>query len=494
MSETGYVMAIDQGTTGSTVVLLDLSLQVKGKANVEFEQIYPQAGWVEHDPEAIWSSVSQAMEAALSQAGITGKDILAIGITNQRETSVVWEKATGKAIHNAIVWQCRRTTDICKGLKEQGLEASYKQKTGLVLDPYFSGTKVKWILDNVEGARTQAEAGELCFGTIDTYLVWRLTGGAAHVTDVSNASRTLMMDIHKLAWCDELLAPLGVPRSMLPEIRGNAEVYGHTVEGGSLPAGIPIAGMAGDQQSALFGQACFEVGEAKCTYGTGAFLLVNTGSEAVASEHGLLTTVAWKLGDQTTYALEGSVFIAGSAVQWLRDQLNIIESSIDVEALAGSVPHSDGVVFVPALAGLGAPHWRPEARGMIWGITRGTTQAHIARATLEGVAFMTHDVLQAMSDGLGRSLTGLKVDGGMSANSLLMQFQCDLLQSPIVRPEMIETTALGAAFLAGLGAGVWSSTDDIKAAWREDKEFSPAMSLSDRDEHLARWQKVVNLA
>jgi glycerol kinase len=353
---------------------------------------------------------------------------------------------------------------------------------------------VRWLFEHDPGLRARAEAGELCFGTIDTYLVWRLTGGAAHVTDVSNASRTLMMDIHTLSWSDALLGPLGVPKAMLPEIRGNAEVYGETVADGPLPAGIPIAGMAGDQQAALFGQACFAEGEAKCTYGTGAFLLVNTGDKPVASDAGLLTTVGWRIGDKTTYALEGSVFIAGAAVQWLRDQLQIIDTSPEVEQLAASVPSSDGVVFVPALAGLGAPHWRAEARGLLWGMTRGTTRAHIARATLEGVAFMTNDVLQAMADDLGRPLSGLKVDGGASANALLMQFQSDLLQAEIVRPEMIETTALGAAFLAGLGAGIWSSVDDIRQSWRKDRSFSPSMDDATRSEHLTRWQQAVSIA
>lgn len=492
MSE--YVIAIDQGTTGSTVVVLDTQLNIRGKANCEYEQIYPQAGWVEHNPEAIWNSVLQAMEQAFEKAGIQGSEVAAIGITNQRETSVVWDRTTGKPLHNAIVWQCRRSTEICQQMKEDGLEPLYRERTGLVLDPYFSGTKVRWLFEQHPEWLERAEAGELCFGTIDTYLVWRLTGGHAHVTDVSNASRTLMMDIHTLDWSDDLLKPLGVPRAILPSIRGNAEVYGHTVAQGSLPAGIPIAGMAGDQQAALFGQACFDEGEAKCTYGTGAFLLVNTGGQPVPSERGLLTTVGWKLGEQTTYALEGSVFIAGAAVQWLRDQLSMIDTSPEVEALAASVPDSDGVVFVPALAGLGSPHWRAEARGLMWGITRGTSRAHIARATLEGVGYMTHDVLQAMSDDLGRPLTGLKVDGGASLNALLMQFQSDLLQTNIVRPQMIETTALGAAFLAGLGAGIWSSLDEIRAVWKEDQVFTPQMTAEERSQRLDTWNRVVAMA
>lgn len=489
-----YVMAIDQGTTGTTVILLDETLHMAGKGYCEFPQIYPKAGWVEHDPEAIWNSVLVAAERALESAQVDASAIAAIGITNQRETCLLWDRATGTPLYNAIVWQCRRTADVCQHLKAQGLEPLYRQKTGLVLDPYFSGTKVHWLLQQNESWKSWAEAGQICFGTIDSFLVWRLTGGASHVTDVSNASRTLLMDIHTLDWSDELLQPLQIPRTILPEIRGNAEIYGYTVASSAFPAGIPIAGMAGDQQAALFGQACFQEGEAKCTYGTGAFLLVNTGQQAIPSEHGLLTTVAWRLGDTTTYALEGSVFIAGAAVQWLRDQLHFFETSGDIEALAASVPDNGGVVFVPALAGLGAPHWRADARGLIWGITRGTTQAHIARATLEGVACMVHEVLQAMSDDLRRPLDILKVDGGACANNLMMQFQADLLQSPIVRPEMIETTALGAAFLAGLGCGLWSSTQDVLGVWRKDAAFVPTITLEQRQKYLAQWHLAVQKA
>lgn len=489
-----YVMAIDQGTTGSTVMILDQQLRVCGKANEEYAQIYPKPGWVEHEPNAIWNSVRGAMRASLAQADIDTKNIAAIGITNQRETSLFWDRASGRAVHNAIVWQCRRTADICTQMKSDGLEAMYKKRTGLVLDPYFSGTKARWVLENVDGVRDKAEAGDLAFGTIDTYLVWRLTGGKAHVTDVSNASRTLMMDIHDLDWSDELLKPLGVPRAVLPEIRGNAEVYGHTQGDDILPAGIPIAGMAGDQQSALFGQACFAVGEAKCTYGTGAFLLVNTGEEVVNSNNGLLTTVGWRLDGKTTYALEGSVFIAGAAVQWLRDQMGLIESSSEVEALAATVENSGGVIFVPALAGLGAPHWRPEARGLLSGITRGTTRGHMARATLEGVGFMVHELLAAMAEDLGKPISNLKVDGGASANSILMQFQSDLLQAPIVRPQMLETTALGAAFLAGLGVGLWSSIEDIRQSWKRDRVFAPKLSSEEAQCRIAAWDEVVKKA
>lgn len=489
-----YVMAIDQGTTGTTVILLDETLHVVGKGYCEFPQIYPQAGWVEHDPEEIWNSVVVATQQALQSARIDGSSVAAIGITNQRETCMLWDRATGQPLHHAIVWQCRRTADICQHLKAQGLEPLFRSKTGLVLDPYFSGTKVRWLLQQNPTWQTWAEEGRICFGTVDSFLVWRLTGGSVHVTDVSNASRTLMMDLHSLDWSNDLLAAFNVPRAILPNIRGNAEVYGHTVASGPFPAGIPIAGMAGDQQAALFGQACFQIGEAKCTYGTGAFLLVNTGQQAIPSQQGLLTTVAWRLGGITTYALEGSVFIAGAAVQWLRDQLHIIDTSPAVEALAASVPDSGGVVFVPALAGLGAPHWRADARGLIWGITRGTSQGHIARATLEGVAFMVHDVLQAMSDDLHRPLGTLKVDGGACANNLMMQFQADLLQSPIVRPDMIETTALGAAFLAGLGSGVWASTQDLLGVWKQNASFQPQMSPEQRQQHLARWHQAVRLA
>ncbi len=489
-----FVLAIDQGTTGSTVLIIDQNLEVKAKVNVEFPQIYPKSGWVEHNPEDIWNSVEKAIAGALSDSGVKGEEIAAIGITNQRETCLLWERETGQPIHNAIVWQCRRTAEICEELKNAGYSELYHQKTGLVLDPYFSGTKVRWLLENYPDRREQAERGELAFGTIDTYLVWRLTGGQAFVTDVSNASRTLMMDIHTLEWSDELLKPLGVPKAILPEIRGNSEVYGYTKGLEILPDGIPISGMAGDQQAALFGQACFGEGEAKCTYGTGAFILVNTGEKPVFSKNGILTTVAWKLGEKTTYALEGSVFIAGAAVQWLRDQLGIISTSAEVEELARSVPDSGGVIFVPALAGLGAPRWRPEARGLLWGLTRATDKGHIARATLEGIAFMIYEVLEAMADDLGKPLRQLKVDGGASVNSLMMQFQSDLLQTEIVRPKMIETTAFGAAFLAGLSTCVWKSTDEIAQVWLEDRRFSPQIDSKERDNLTKKWKKFADLA
>jgi len=489
-----YVLSIDQGTTGSTVVVLDEQIRVLAKVNQEFPQIYPQPGWVEHDPEAIWSSVLTALRRALDEAKIDTAQIAGIGITNQRETTIIWERATGRPVHNAIVWQDRRTAGLCEQLKRDGVQPLFQQRTGLVLDPYFSGTKVRWILDNVPGVRARAEAGELAFGTVDTYLIWRLTGGAAHVTDASNASRTLLYNLHELAWDKELLALLHVPASLLPAVRPSSERYGVTRGVPGLPDGIPVAGCAGDQQAALFGQACFAAGDAKCTYGTGAFLLVNTGDRPVASKHGLLTTVAWRIGDRTAYALEGSAFIAGAAVQWLRDGLKLIRSAGEIEALARQVPDSGGVVFVPALVGLGAPHWRPDARGAIVGITRGTTAAHLARATLEGIALQIHDLVEAMCADRGEALSAFKVDGGATANDLLMQLQADILDREIIRPQVTETTALGAAFLAGLATGVWQSPDEITAAWKVDRSFRPAMTATQRSAHLARWAKAVQVA
>lgn len=488
------ILAIDQGTTGTTVLVIDSDLNILGRHTQEFAQIFPQPGWVEHEPAAILESVRIATEGALAAADVSADRIAGIGITNQRETTVVWERASGDAIHNAIVWQCRRTSDRCAALKEAGHEAVFRKKAGLVLDPYFSGTKIGWLLDHVEGARSLAERGALAFGTIDSFLVWHLTGGAAHVTDASNASRTLLLDLATLAWDDELCGILDVPKSVLPEVRSCSEIYGHTQGFAGLPDGIPVAGMAGDQQAALFGQACFAVGEAKSTYGTGAFVLMNTGDDLVHSDNGLLTTVAWKLGDDVTYALEGSVFIAGAAVQWLRDGLGLIESSPEVEQLAGSVEDSHGVYFVPALTGLGTPHWRPDARGLISGITRGTTRAHLARATLEGIAFQVADVLEAMERDLGRGLTALKVDGGAAANGLMLQFQADLLGVEIVRPVHLETTALGAAFLAGLAVGVWENVDAVRAAWQENGRFNRAMHADDVRARRAGWHAAVERA
>ena len=489
-----YVLAIDQGTTGTTALILDQRLAVRAKVNVEFRQIFPKAGWVEHDLEDLWGSVLSAVQRALREAGLRGAEIAAIGITNQRETVALWDRRSGKPVHNAIVWQDRRTTDACLRLKSEGREETIRAKTGLVLDPYFSATKLSWLLQNVRGARDKAEAGQLAFGTIDSYLAWRLTGGAAHVTDVSNASRTLLMDLRSCAWDGELLELFGVPRELLPEIRSSSEVYGETKNCRALPDGIPVCGIAGDQQAALFGQACFAPGDAKCTYGTGAFLLQNVGPEPVVSKHGLLTTVAWRIGGETHYALEGSAFIAGAAVQWLRDQLKLIEKASDVEALAKTVKDSEDVVFVPAMAGMGAPHWRPAARGLISGITRGTNAGHLARALLEGIAFQIHDLAEAMMKDAGRAVPAFRVDGGASANDLLMQFQADLLGIPVERPRMIETTALGAAFLAGLAGGVWSSREEISKSFKVGKRFEPKMSPADREAHLARWRKALEAA
>lgn len=481
------ILAIDQGTTGSTAVLIDKNLRVYGSVNESYPQHYPHAGWVEHDPEDIWRSVRSVVTKIFERSHIDPADVKAIGITNQRETVLGWERDTGRAIHNAIVWQCRRTASVCQRLKQEGLEPLFQERSGLVLDPYFSGTKIAWILDHVDGARERTQ--ELLFGTIDSYLTWRLTGGKAHITDVSNASRTLLMNLKDCAWDPELAQHLNVPLEILPEIRSCAEIYGHTQGLDFLPDGIPIAGIAGDQQAALFGQVCFEPGEAKCTYGTGAFLLMNVGSTPYASSNGLLSTAAWKIGDQTTYALEGSAFVAGAIVQWLRDGLGLVERSSDIEALAASVPDTRGVVLVPALAGLGAPHWNPEARGVLWGLTAGVNKGHIARAALEGIAFECNDILRAMEEDLQKPLQLLRVDGGAAANNLLMQFQSDVLRVPISRPQIIETTALGAALLAGLGVGFFDGFDDIRRIWREERRFEPAMDDATRDRHLARWQE-----
>jgi glycerol kinase len=486
-----HLCAIDQGTTQTTVLVLSEELEILSRVSREFSQIYPHPGWVEHDPEAIWTSVSGALNSALRKAGITGDDLAGIGITNQRETTVLWERATGRPIYNAIVWQCRRTTDLCDELRKGGHAETFSQATGLVLDPYFSGTKVRWILDNVADARARAQAGELAFGTMDSYLVWKLTGGASHVTDLSNASRTLMCNIHRGAWDPELLKLLDVPASLLPRIVGCAEAVGETRGVDGLPDGIPIAGMAGDQQAALFGQACFTEGSVKCTYGTGSFLMMNVGDEPVSSSRGLLTTVAWKLDDRITYALEGSLFIAGAAVQWLRDGLGIIANAHEIERLAMEVDDTGGVIFVPALAGLGAPHWRPEARGIISGLTRSTTSAHLARACLEGIALQVSDLIDAMQLDADRPLNVLKVDGGAAANDLLMQFQADVLQTTLSRPVNLETTAIGAAFLAGLGTGVWKDTDAIREAWREERRFEPSLSAEAVGAIRGRWHEAV---
>ncbi len=489
-----YVLSIDQGTTGTTVLVLDKHLAVKAKANQEFRQIFPKPGWVEHNLEDIWATVEACVPKALRSAGVKPHEIAAIGITNQRETTGLWDRRSGKPIHHAIVWQCRRTADACKALRDAGREGFVREHSGLVIDPYFSATKIAWLLDNVKGARDRAERGDLAFGTIDTFLVWRLTGGAAHVTDVSNASRTALFNLKALAWDPELLSLFNVPAQVLPVAKGSSEVYGTTKGIKCLPDGIPVAGMAGDQQAALFGQACFEPGEAKCTYGTGAFLLMNVGDQPVASTKGLLSTVAWKVGGEVNYALEGSAFIAGAAVQWLRDGLKLIKKAAEIEPLAKTVKDSGDVVFVPALSGLGAPHWRPEARGLVAGLSRDTNVGHLARAVLEGIAFEVNDLAAAMSADAGRAMPAFKVDGGACANDLLMQFQADLLDVPVVRPRMIETTAFGAAFLAGLAVGFWPSKDEIRRTWKADKRFVSKMKPEERARHLAKWRRAVQAA
>ena len=485
------ILSIDQGTTGTTVVLIDRDLRVLARGYREFRQIYPQPGWVEHDPDDIWDSLLGAIRDALRGDALSPSDIRAIGITNQRETNVIWNRQTGKSYHHAIVWQCRRTAEICNELRAGGYEKVFTEKTGLLLDPYFSGTKLKWQFDNVPGLRDEVKAKRVAAGTIDSYLIWRLTDGRSHVTDVTNASRTLLMNLKTLSWDEELSRILDVPMEVLPEIRGCADLMGYTRDVPGLPDGIPICGCAGDQQAALFGQACFAPGEAKCTYGTGAFLLLNTGGTPVPSGNRLLTTVAWKLGDTVTYALEGSVFIAGAAVQWLRDGLRIIEHAAEIEELALKVPDTGGVTFVPAFVGLSAPHWRSEARGIVTGITRGTTRAHLARAALEGIALQNVEILSAMESDCGRSLVGLKVDGGASANNLLMQMQADFLGCRIIRPKVVETTALGAAFFAALGAGLMKDVNEIKHAWKEDRVFEPQMDAHARAEILTRWRDAV---
>ncbi|MBP9949639.1 MAG: glycerol kinase GlpK, partial [Negativicutes bacterium] len=470
-----YVLALDQGTTSSRSILFDETSNIVAVAQKEFTQIFPKPGWVEHNANEIWSTQIGTMAEVIANAGIDPSEIAAIGITNQRETTVVWEKATGKPVYNAIVWQSRQTMAICDDIKAKGLADKFRQKTGLVVDAYFSGTKVKWILDNVEGARAKAEAGELLFGTIDTWLIWKLSGGKVHVTDYSNASRTLMYNIRDLKWDDELLEILTVPKSMLPEVRPSSEVYGLTAPAVFQGAEIPIAGAAGDQQAALFGQTCFRPGMAKNTYGTGCFMLMNTGSELYTSKNGLLTTIAWGIEGKVEYALEGSIFVAGSAVQWLRDGLKAIEAAQDSEYYAGKVTDAEGVYVVPAFVGLGAPYWDMKARGAILGLTRGTTKGHIIRATLDSMAYQTKDVLGAMEADSGIKLQALKVDGGAVANNLLMQFQSDILGVPVDRPVVTETTALGAAYLAGLAVGVWANKEDLIQNWQLNRRFEPTM-------------------
>jgi len=486
-----HLLAIDQGTTGSTAIVLSLDGTTLGKESVEFPQHFPKPGWVEHDPEDIWKSVGAAVGGALAQAKISGSDIAGIGITNQRETTLLWERRSGRPIHRAIVWQCRRTADECNRIKAADLVDKVRARTGLVVDAYFAGTKIAWILDHVDGARARADKNELAFGTVDTFLVHRLTGGAVHATDVTNASRTLLMDLAKRTWDEEMLAIFRVPASVLPNIVPSAGQIGMTKNAGFLPDGIPIAGIAGDQHAALFGQACFAEGDAKCTYGTGAFALMNIGKTPSLAKSGLVTTVAWQIHGETTYALEGSAFIAGAAVQWLRDGLGIIRSAAEIESLAQSVPSSDGVAFVPALAGLGAPYWDQDARGTITGITRGTTAAHLARATLEGIAFEVWDLLDAMTSDGTRVINMLKVDGGAAKNDLLAQFQADIANVEVVRPVEIESTGRGAAMLAGVGLGLI----DLGAAAKMielDKTFRPQMPSTSRAAHLARWRDAIH--
>ncbi len=485
-----HILALDQGTTSSRAIVFGRDGRIAGAAQREFEQIYPRPGEVEHDPEAIWSTQLRVAHEALDDAKLSMSDIAAIGIANQRETTVLWDRATGRAVANAIVWQSRVSAGICDALEADGLEDTFRAKTGLVLDPYFSGTKIKHLLDTVAGLRQGAERGEVLFGTIDTFLLWRLTGGRVHATDYSNASRTLLYNIHTLDWDDELLALLGVPRAMLPDVRSSSEVYGHT-DDDVLGASVPIAGIAGDQQAATFGQACFEPGSAKNTYGTGCFLLLNTGSEPVRSDSGLLTTIGWGLGGEVTYCLEGAIFVAGAVVQWLRDGLRCIEQSADVEPLAASVPDSGGVYFVPAFVGLGAPRWDPYARGVIVGITRATTAGHIARAAIESMAYQTRDVLDAMQQDAGLRIDDLRVDGGATVNDALLQFQADMLGVPIHRPVVAETTALGVAYLAGLAVGYWNDTADVQRNWALDRMFKPQMDAQASDQLYARWQQAV---
>ncbi len=467
-----FILALDQGTSSSRAIVFDKEGQIRSVSQKEFTQHFPQPGWVEHDPMEIWSSQAAVIAEAITKIGINGLDIAGIGITNQRETTIVWDAETGEPVYNAIVWQDRRTSEYCDSLKAQGLTDKIREKTGLIIDAYFSATKVRWILENVEGAREKAEKGQLRFGTVDTWLIWMLTRGEKHVTDVSNASRTMLFNIHTLSWDEELLELFDIPMSMMPQACSSSEIYGYT-KTTLFAHEVPISGIAGDQQAALFGQMCTEPGSVKNTYGTGCFLLMNSGNKPIMSKNNLLTTVAWKIGDEVNYALEGSIFVAGSVVQWLRDGLKIINSSSEVEELAASVPDTAGVYFVPALTGLGAPHWDQYAKGSIYGLSRGTTTAHIARAALEGIAFQTMDIVNAMEADAGVSLKELKVDGGASRNNLLMQFQADILGTEVIRPEVTETTALGAAYLAGLAVGYWDSLEQIREQWKAEKTFKP---------------------
>lgn len=489
-----YIMALDQGTTSSRAILFDESGNIFHTAQQEFPQYFPKSGWVEHNPEEIWSSILSVIAGVLSEKNVSADQVAGIGITNQRETTVVWDKNTGEPVYNAIVWQSRQTAEICEELKAKGYNDLFREKTGLLIDAYFSGTKVKWILDTVEGAREKAEKGDLLFGTIDTWLIWKLSGGKVHVTDYTNASRTLMYNIHELKWDEELLDILGVPASMLPEVHPSSEVYGKTDAVHFFGQEVPIAGVAGDQQAALFGQACFEKGMVKNTYGTGCFMLMNTGETAVKSENGLLTTIAWGVDGKVTYALEGSIFVAGSAIQWLRDGLRMFRTAAESERYAEKVDSTEGVYVVPAFVGLGTPYWDSDVRGAVFGLTRGTQKEHFIRATLESLAYQTKDVLDAMEADSGISLKTLRVDGGAVANNFLMQFQSDLLNVPVERPSVSETTALGAAYLAGLAVGFWESTEAIAKHWNLDKQFNPEMEEDKREVLYTGWQKAVRAA
>lgn len=486
-----YVLSFDAGTTSSRAIIFNKKGEIINVAQKEFKQIYPKAGWVEHDPMEIWASQSGVAREVLEMSAIRPEQIAAIGITNQRETTIVWDENTGRPVYNAIVWQCRRTASYCEKLKEEGWTEKIKDKTGLVVDAYFSGTKIAWILDNVEGAREKAERGELLFGTVDTWLVWNLTRGKVHVTDYSNASRTMLYNIKELKWDDEILERLNIPKSMLPEVRNSSEVYGHTDTGTYGGAQIPIAGIAGDQQAALFGQNCFEPGMVKNTYGTGCFVLMNTGEEMIQSKNGLLTTIAWGIDGKVHYALEGSVFIAGAAIQWLRDELRLVYDSPQSEYYANKIEDTDGLVVVPAFTGLGAPYWDMYARGGIFGITRGTKREHLVRATLESLAYQSKDVIDAMQEDAGLPLAYLRVDGGASANNFLMQFQADMLNTQVHRPKTLETTALGAAYLAGLAVGYWKDLEEISEEFAIDKEFLPEMSEEKRAKNYKYWKKAV---
>jgi glycerol kinase len=492
MTERRFVLALDQGTTGSRAMVVDADGAVQGSGYVELTQHYPRPGWVEHDAEEIWTTTVRAIGEALAAARIAATEIAAIGITNQRETTLLWERASGLPVHRAIVWQCRRTAPLCERHKADGAEPAFKSKTGLMLDPYFSGTKIRWLLDEVPGARDRAERGELAFGTVDSWLLWRLTGGAVHATDPSNASRTLCFDIRALRWDDELCRMLGVPLAVLPTVKPSAGVFGETARG-ELPPGIPVTGIAGDQQAALFGQCCVEPGMAKNTYGTGCFVLLNTGPAPIASERGLLTTVAWQIDGAVSYALEGSVFVAGAVVQWLRDGLGVIATAAESEALATSVADAGGVYLVPAFTGLGAPYWDPYARGVLVGLTRGTTRAHIARAALEAIAYQNRDVLDAMAAEARAPLRALRVDGGAAANNFLCQFQADVLNVEVLRPVITETTAMGAAFLAGVGAGIWK-WDALSSRGRLERRFAPSADAGARGAAYAGWQRAVERA